>query len=638
MAVVNVNGISGINSITAQSNTLDFYNSAGNTLSIGASLTGDVTGNVTGNINSSGVSTLGNTVVGGGTTQLVVTGNARITGILTIGTDSITLDGSNNQVNVGTGVTLHHTNGVQVGGNTLHSTVLTVNQINASGVITATTFSGALTGNATGLSGTPNITVGTIGATSLNASGVITATTFSGALTGNVTGNATGLSGTPNITVGTIGATSLNASGVVTATSFSGSGANLTGIAATTDVRTNSLVVSGVSTLTTLRATSIVGVTTAGITTAYIGSVNDDALSGARNRIINGDMRIDQRNAGASVSLSNSNANTVDRYLCMFQGGATGTLTFQRDTVAPPGFTNSLKATVTVADTTNTQAYIGQFIEGHNLSDLSFGTANAKTVTLSFWVRSSITGTYCGGITGGGSSGNQVGYVFEYSISSANSWEYKTVTIPGETSGSYSFDTTNNTAIRLKFDLGTKGSTFTAAPNAWTAGLKYSSTTVGVVRWKETLNATFYITGVQLEPGTVATPFERRSFGQELALCQRYYFSSWGMERLSLSASEEYQTMGAKHRLADSNASFKAAYFSFPVPMRADPSLTVYNGTTSGQYYLQNNDGTAGTAVGQAYNVTPYGFLPGNYNGTSIGTLGASIAVSFKIEGAAELY
>jgi len=133
------------------------------------SFSGSLTGNVTGNINSSGVSTLGNTVVGGGTTQLVVTGNARITGILTIGTSSITLDGSNNQVNVGTGVTLHHTNGVQVGGNTLHSTVLTVNQINASGVVTAT--------------------------------------------------------------------------------SFSGSGANLTGIAATTDVRTNSLVVIGVSTV-----------------------------------------------------------------------------------------------------------------------------------------------------------------------------------------------------------------------------------------------------------------------------------------------------------------------------------------------------------------------------------------------------
>jgi len=118
-------------------------------------LTGSGISNV-GNINASGISTLGNTVVGGGTTQLVVTGNARITGILTIGTSSITLDGSSNQVNVGTGVTLHHTDGVQVGGNNLHSTVLTVNQINASGVITATSFSGS-GANLTGIAATTNV-------------------------------------------------------------------------------------------------------------------------------------------------------------------------------------------------------------------------------------------------------------------------------------------------------------------------------------------------------------------------------------------------------------------------------------------------------------------------------------------------
>jgi len=123
-------------------------------------LTGSGISNV-GNINASGISTLGNTVVGGGTTQLIVTGNARITGILTIGTSSITLDGSNNQVNVGTGVTLHHTNGVQVGGNTLHSTVLTVNQINASGVITATSFSGS-GANLTGLAATANVTTSSL--------------------------------------------------------------------------------------------------------------------------------------------------------------------------------------------------------------------------------------------------------------------------------------------------------------------------------------------------------------------------------------------------------------------------------------------------------------------------------------------
>jgi len=300
----------------------------------------------------------------------------------------------------------------------------------------------------------------------------------------------------------------------------------------------------------------------------------EGSLSG-RNRIINGDMRIDQRRSGASISFTNNSDNTLDRYLCMLQGGATGTLTFQRDTVAPTGFTNSLKATVTTADTTDCQAYIGQFIEGYNISDLYFGTAGAKAFTLSFWVRSSIAGTYCGGITGGGSSGNQVGYVFQYSINSANTWEYKTVTIPGETSGSYYFDTTNGVGIRVKFDLGTKGSSFTAAPNAWTAGLKYSSTTAGVVRWKENVNATFYITGVQLEAGSVATPFERRSYGQELALCQRYY-----------------QTFGISHggfsgRIMGTTQSTGVALFGFvfPVKMRATPTTTAYgNGSTTGNF------------------------------------------------------
>jgi len=181
-------------------------------------------------LNITGISTLGNTVVGGGTTQLIVTGDARITGILTIGTSSITLDGSNNQVNVGTGVTLHHTNGVQVGGNNLHSTVLTVNQINASGVITATSFSGALTGNATGLSGTPNITVGNIIASSATISGNVS-------VAGTVTyEDVTNVDSIGIITARTgivVTAGGINASGVITATSFSGDGTNLTNTGST---------------------------------------------------------------------------------------------------------------------------------------------------------------------------------------------------------------------------------------------------------------------------------------------------------------------------------------------------------------------------------------------------------------------
>jgi len=293
-----------------------------------------------------------------------------------------------------------------------------------------------------------------------------------------------------------------------------------------------------------------------------------------RNKIINGDMRIDQRYNGSSVSFSNTSGYAVDRSFCMLQGSsATGTLTFQQSTDAPTGFTNSIKATVTVADTTNTQAYIGQFVEGYNWSDMCYGTANAKTVTLSFWVKSSIAGLYCGGITGGGSAGNQVGYVFEYTINSANTWEYKTVTIPGETSGSYTFDSTNGTGIRLKFDLGTKGSTFVAAPNAWTANLKYSTSTAGRVYWKENSGATFYLTGVQLEVGSVATPFERRSYGDELARCQRY------CQVHDVSGSGELIAHGVGNGTTTSSQIIRPF-----VPFRSAPALTI---SSAGDFQIQ---------------------------------------------------
>ena len=400
-------------------------------------------------------------------------------------------------------------------------------------------------------------------------SGIVTATNgFSGNVTGNVTGNITG---------------NINATGVSTIATLNVTQSNPT-----------NLNVSGVTTTATLRTTSIVGVTTAGITTAYIGSVNDGPLSGFRNRIINGDMRIDQRRNGSSLSLSNSNDNTLDRYLCMFQGGATGTLTFQRVGDAPVGFTSSMKATVTVADTTDTQAYIGQFIEGYNWSDMYYGTANAKTATLSFWVKSSIAGLYCGGITGGGVSANQVGYVFEYTINSVNTWEYKTVTIPGETSGSYTFDSTNGAGIRLKFDLGTKGSTFVAAPNAWTANLKFSTSTAGRVYWKENSGATFYLTGVQLEPGTVATPFERRSFGQELALCQRYYEKSYDVG--TSPGTNTFAGMEVPSGFSNGSNNFVTP-IRFKVNKRATPSVTAYTATGTSGSWNYSRSGASGTAA-----------------------------------------
>ncbi len=255
-----------------------------------------------------------------------------------------------------------------------------------------------------------------------------------------------------------------------------------------------------------------------GTATAQLSSLNGGALSGARNRIINGDMRIDARNAGASVTVTTSNEYTLDRW----QAGATASSKFtvqqNAGSVTPPaGFTNYLGCTSSAATSLAAGDYylVQQKVEGFNVSDLAWGTANASSVTLSFWVRSSLTGTFGGAIQN--SAGNR-SYPFTYSISSANTWEKKTITIPGDTSGTWL--TTNGIGLYLLFGLGV-GSTFSGTAGAW-AGSNFLSAT-GATSVVGTNGATFYITGVQLEPGSVATPFERRSYGQELALCQRYF-------------------------------------------------------------------------------------------------------------------
>ena len=239
----------------------------------------------------------------------------------------------------------------------------------------------------------------------------------------------------------------------------------------------------------------------------------EGSLSG-RNRIINGDMRIDQRNAGASVTPTD--AYTLDRW--EIREDTDGAITAQQVSEAPAGFNKSLKITVTTADSSlaaTQRLLVDQRIEGFNTADLDFGTAGAKTVTLSFWVRSSLTGTFGGSLI---NNTNNRSYPYTYSISAANTWEYKTVTIAGDTSGTW--ETTTSAGIKVYFGLGV-GSTYSGTAGAWAASEFYSTT--GAVSVIGTLNATWQITGVQLEAGSVATPFERRSYGQELSLCQRYY-------------------------------------------------------------------------------------------------------------------
>ena len=245
---------------------------------------------------------------------------------------------------------------------------------------------------------------------------------------------------------------------------------------------------------------------------------------GFRNRIINGSMVIDQRNAGASVTPA-SIVYTLDRWQAVLTQASKYSVQRNAGGVTPPnGFTDYLGCTSTSAYSvlTGDTFSIVQSIEGFNTADLGWGTASAQTVTLSFWVRSSLTGTF-GGALANGSGGTNRSYPFSYTISAANTWEQKTVTIAGDTTGTWLTD--NNAGILVRFGLGS-GATFSGTAGAWAAGnLVQPTGTVSVVG---TNGATFYITGVQLEAGTVASPFERRDYGRELMMCQRYYEISRG--------------------------------------------------------------------------------------------------------------
>jgi hypothetical protein len=296
------------------------------------------------------------------------------------------------------------------------------------------------------------------------------------------------------------------------------------------------------------------------------GTGTASGVTGFKNRIINGAMVIDQRNAGASVSLTASVSSfTLDRFRS--DNSTDGAFTVQRVTDAPTGFVNSMKYTVTTADTSlSTNQYLGlnHFIEGFNTADLMWGTANAKTITVSFWVKSSITGNYP--IAFDNNAGDRF-YIGQYTISVAGTWEYKTVTIAGDISGTWL--TNNDRGVSVRWWLGS-GTGSEGTINSWQTGAKYTFS--GAASVIGTINATWQITGVQLEVGSTATSFDYRPYGTELALCQRYChaFSSYSFGRT---------------RDADS---FFNGNVTLGTTMRAAPTLR------SGATYTVNT-GSAGT-------------------------------------------
>ena len=311
------------------------------------------------------------------------------------------------------------------------------------------------------------------------------------------------------------------------------------------------------------------------LATAYAGG-----NYGMRNRIINGAMMIDQRNAGASVTPTNGQY-TLDRWAAVLTQTSKFSVQQNAGAVTPPtGFTNYLGVTsLSAYSVLSSDGFLmEQKIEGLNSSDLAWGTANAQAITLSFWVRSSLTGTFGGSVI---NSAQARSYVFSYTVSAANTWEKKTVTIPGDTAGTWL--TTNGIGLWLRFGLGS-GSTFSATEGSWQAGNFVQPT--GTVSVVGTNGATFYITGVQLEAGSVATPFERRPYGTELALCQRYYYKQQAAGANAVFGSGFNQSTTIQQTLT-----------VFPVTMRTPPSAVEQSGTAADYRINHVTQNTACSAV-----------------------------------------
>jgi hypothetical protein len=302
--------------------------------------------------------------------------------------------------------------------------------------------------------------------------------------------------------------------------------------------------------------------------------------SSFKNRIINGAMQIDQRNAGASVSITTSPQYTLDRWAAIASLANKFTIVQTVGAVAAPtGFSNYLAATSSSAYVVGAseQFAFRQSIEGLNVADLAWGTASAASVTLSFWARSSLTGTFGGVLQN--SAGNR-SYPYTYTISAANTWEQKSVTIAGDTSGTWL--TTNGIGVIVQFGLGV-GATLSGTAGAW-SGSGFQSAT-GAVSVVGTNGATLYITGVQLEVGTVATSFDTRSYGTELLLCQRYF------EAIVLNS---YSTTGQ----AQSSSTGEAPIY-YTVQKRTTPTITLpAAGSSSGLIAFTTSSGNYPATIG----------------------------------------
>jgi len=335
--------------------------------------------------------------------------------------------------------------------------------------------------------------------------------------------------------------------------------------------------------------------------------------AGRKNMVINGDMRISQR-YGTTATTTGSGTFVIDRM--RHENSNAGSTTAQQVTDAPPGFHNSMKITVTGTDTSIASAdysYFRNIIEGNNMNHLNWGSSNAKTVTLSFWVKSSVAGDH------GGSLWNENfnrSFPFNYTINFANTWEHKSITVPGCPDGTWEVGVARG--INIGF-VQLSGSSYAGPPGQWNSAGDVGPT--NHVNLLATNGATWYITGIQLEVGKNATEFEHRSCGEELALCQRYYQNSYHQSAGKYPGNTDNDNGMIQTCWSDGNSPFGM----FPTLMRAQPSVTIRQRGTNNTGKVENN-GLSKTAV--SYQVTNQGV---GYLAISAGVAGSWCAFSYEL-------
>jgi hypothetical protein len=351
---------------------------------------------------------------------------------------------------------------------------------------------------------------------------------------------------------------------------------------------------------------------------------------GFKNRLINGDMTIAQRGTTAfTVNVSSGDLFPVDRFNA-FVGAGSGVFTAQQSSDVPTGsgFNRSVILTVTTADgslVTGDLCALRQIIEGFNAADLMWGTANAQPVTLSFWAKSSVTGTHSGNLTNGDWTR---AYAFTYTISAANTWQYITITAPGAPTGTWG--STNDRGIQVVFNMGAASANLSTA-NTWTTTSLVTTGATGSVQLISTLGATFQITGVQFEKGSTATSYDYLPYTTELALCQRYFCKTYNMDIVPGAGSNAGYPGSLRTAVQTTNSYTGLGPWSFPVYMRATPAMTIYN----------PQNGAVGGFVGDGTNYSPAVPFNAGQSGCSFYTnnvtIGTATFIAIAATAAAEL-